>query len=62
MVIDADLGPLILEMNARPGLNIQIANCTGLAHRIARIEEIYDETATPEQRAAIARREFPAGA
>lgn len=61
MVIDADRGPLILEMNARPGLNIQIANCTGLTSRLARIEEIYDETATPKQRAAIARREFPAG-
>ncbi len=60
MVIDAERGPLILEMNARPGLNIQIANCTGLCNRIARIEEIYDEHASPEQRAAIARREFPA--
>ncbi len=60
MVIDAKRGPLILEMNARPGLNIQIANCTGLANRVARIEEIYDAAATPEQRAAIARREFPA--
>lgn len=60
MVIDRDRGPLILEMNARPGLNIQIANCTGLASRIARIEEIYDATATPVERAAAARREFPA--
>ena len=60
MVIDADRGPLILEMNARPGLNIQIANCTGLAGRIARIEEIYDADATPAERAAIARHEFPA--
>jgi alpha-L-glutamate ligase-like protein len=60
MVIDRDLGPMILEMNARPGLNIQIANCTGLTSRIARIEEIFDADATPEQRARIARREFPA--
>jgi len=60
MVIDRDLGPMILEMNARPGLNIQIANCTGLANRIARIEEIFDRNATPEQRARVARREFPA--
>ena len=60
MVIDAERGPLILEMNARPGLNIQIANCTGLANRVARIEEIYSATATPEERAAIARQEFPA--
>jgi alpha-L-glutamate ligase-like protein len=60
MVIDRDRGPLILEMNARPGLNIQIANGSGLAHRISRIEELYDASATPEERAAVARREFPA--
>ncbi len=60
MVIDRDLGPLILEMNARPGLNIQIANCTGLATRIARIDEIYNPDADPAERAYIARREFPA--
>ena len=60
MVIDHDLGPLILEMNARPGLNIQIANGTGLANRVARIEEIYDADASPAERAVIARREFAA--
>ena len=58
MVIDRDRGPLILEMNARPGLNIQIANGTGLANRIARIDEIHDVFASPEERTAIARREF----
>lgn len=60
MVIDNDLGPLILEMNARPGLNIQIANGTGLANRVARIDEIYDATSTAEERAAVARQQFPA--
>lgn len=60
MVIDNDLGPLILEMNARPGLNIQIANGTGLANRIARIDEIFDASLTAAQRASIARQEFPA--
>jgi len=60
MVIDRELGPLILEMNARPGLNIQIANCTGLATRIARIDEIYDSKATCVVRARVARKEFPA--
>lgn len=60
IVIDRDLGPLILEMNARPGLNIQIANCTGLATRIARIDEIYDPDAKPAERARLARHEFPA--
>ena len=58
MVIDRDRGPLILEMNARPGLNIQIANGTGLAARIARIDELYDASATPEERAEISRHEF----
>ncbi len=60
MVIDADRGPLMLEMNARPGLNIQIANGIGLNKRVRRIDEIYDPAATPEERAAIARREFSA--
>ena len=59
MVIDRDKGPLILEMNARPGLNIQIANCEGLANRIRRVDELRDPTASPDDRAAMARREFP---
>ena len=59
MVIDRDLGPMILEMNARPGLSIQIANGEGLTRRIARIEELNDAGASPEQRAELARREFP---
>ena len=60
MVIDSDRGPLILEMNARPGLNIQIANGTGLAGRIRRIDEIHNLDAKPAERAKAARREFPA--
>lgn len=58
MVIDRDRGPLILEMNARPGLNIQIANGAGLRDRIARIDEVWNASATPAERAAIAREEF----
>ncbi|MCH9694359.1 MAG: alpha-L-glutamate ligase-like protein [Gammaproteobacteria bacterium] len=60
MVIDAERGPLILEMNARPGLNIQIANCAGLTGRMQRIEEIFDAASRPAERAAIARTEFSA--
>ena len=60
IVIDRELGPLILEMNARPGLNIQIANRSGIAHRIARVDAIHDSAADPAERARIARREFPA--
>lgn len=61
MIIDRDKGPLILEMNARPGLNIQIANCAGLATRIARIDQLQAAGMTPEERAALSRREFAAG-
>ena len=58
MVIDRDRGPLVLEMNARPGLNIQIANGAGLAQRIRRIDQIYNASDTPQQRADAARHEF----
>jgi hypothetical protein len=47
-------------MNARPGLSIQIANCTGLSSRINRIDEIFDPKAGPALRARVCRQEFPA--
>ena len=37
-VIDKTLGPLILELNARPGLQIQVINNRGLMPLINRIE------------------------
>jgi len=39
IVIDKDLGPLILELNARPGLAIQIANQTGILRRFDVIDK-----------------------
>jgi alpha-L-glutamate ligase-like protein len=39
-VIDHILGPLILELNARPGLTIQIANRQGLLPRLQRIDAL----------------------
>lgn len=38
LVLDAELGPLVLELNARPGLNIQIANRCGLQTRLETVE------------------------
>jgi alpha-L-glutamate ligase-like protein len=38
IVLDRDKGPLILELNARPGLNIQIANRSGLLPRLEMVE------------------------
>ena len=37
IVMDRNRGPLIMELNARPGLAIQIANNTGLSPRIRRV-------------------------
>jgi len=39
-VIDHLLGPLILELNARPGLNIQLANREGLLPRLREIDAL----------------------
>lgn len=38
IVLDRDKGPMLLELNARPGLNIQIANRCGLRSRLALVE------------------------
>ena len=39
MVLDRDRGPVMLELNARPGLSIQIANGEGLGLRLMKIEK-----------------------
>ncbi|PJD92399.1 MAG: alpha-L-glutamate ligase-like protein [Legionella sp.] len=38
IVLDKEQGPMMLELNARPGLNIQIANREGALHRYRTIE------------------------
>lgn len=43
VVVDARLGPVILELNARPGLSIQLCNRAGLLPRIQTIDRIVDE-------------------
>jgi alpha-L-glutamate ligase-like protein len=45
IVVDARLGPLLLEANARPGLAIQIANGRGLLPRLQAIEARLDQRA-----------------
>ena len=39
IVLDKDIGPMILELNARPGLAIQIANDLGLNKRLSVIKQ-----------------------
>lgn len=58
LVLDRDLGPLILELNARPGLNIQIANRAGLAHRLEAVDAFRHDGRTVDDRVAFARETF----
>ncbi len=39
LVLDKNKGPLVLELNARPGLAIQVANNAGLLPRLTAIEQ-----------------------
>ena len=45
MVLDRDRGPMLLELNARPGLAIQMANGEGLRRRLDLIEAQTEERA-----------------
>jgi len=58
IVLDRDLGPLVLELNARPGLAIQIANRQGLLRRLHICEQRADFNAPAAQRIEFAKREF----
>lgn len=45
LVLDGKKGPLVLELNARPGLSIQIANLASLRTRLERVEDMDIQTA-----------------
>ncbi|PID52699.1 MAG: hypothetical protein CR972_00630 [Candidatus Moraniibacteriota bacterium] len=45
IAIDRDNGPVFLELNARPGLSIQVANMAGLKKRLERVEGLKIKTA-----------------
>lgn len=50
IVLDADKGPMMLELNARPGLAIQIANGCGIETVLKKIEQSYPQGLNPEER------------
>jgi len=50
IVLDKNKGPLLLELNARPGLAIQIANGVGLELRLKLIEKEINVQRTAEER------------
>ena len=56
IVLDRVKGPMLLEMNARPGLSIQIANNTGLAHRLEFIKNNARLLGSVEDRVAFAQK------
>lgn len=49
IVLDREHGPMLLELNARPGLNIQIANRCGLGLRLAQVEPLPDGASVAER-------------
>jgi len=50
VVIDKTLGPMILEINARPGLSIQVANQAGLSFRLEAVDRNLRHTLTLDER------------
>lgn len=56
IVFDGKEGPMVLEVNARPGLSIQNANRDSLRSRLERVENII--TPTPERGVEIAKNLF----
>jgi alpha-L-glutamate ligase-like protein len=60
IVLDRDKGPLILELNARPGLAIQIANQAGLEPRLKAVTDALPGLTGVGERIAFARERFAA--
>lgn len=55
IVLDKTHGPMLLELNARPGLTIQVTNGSGLIGRLEKIEALdRKKTRTAEDRVRIA--------
>jgi alpha-L-glutamate ligase-like protein len=58
IVIDRDKGPMMLEVNARPGIAIQVANRRGLKERLLLVEKNRDRLKTPADKIAFAKNNF----
>jgi alpha-L-glutamate ligase-like protein len=58
VVLDAELGPLILELNARPGLGIQIANGIGLGGFLEAVDREGPKGAAADARVAFSKQRF----
>lgn len=58
IVLDAERGPMVLELNARPGLAIQMANASGLETRLRAIDRLGSSSGDPKSRVEQARQWF----
>lgn len=58
LVLDKDKGPLILELNARPGLSIQIANRSGLLPRLKLVEQHHTGLVNLDDRLEFSKHNF----
>lgn len=56
IVIDETNGPLVLEINARPGLSIQVANQASLRTRLERVEDL--KLSSTQEGVALAQKLF----
>jgi len=55
IVLDRTLGPLMLEINARPGLGIQLANQQGILPLLRSLESMAEIPASVEARVSLAK-------
>jgi alpha-L-glutamate ligase-like protein len=55
IVVDAQYGPVILELNARPGLAVQLANRAGLLPRLDAVERKWQPGLPVSERIALGR-------
>ena len=58
IVLTPDRGPIILELNARPGLGIQIANLAGLVPRLEKIRNEAPKGLLARERAEFSMNHF----
>jgi len=58
IVLGKKKGPMLLELNARPGLAIQIATNNGLSTRLQRVDEVVKEHLNVKERISFSQRNF----
>lgn len=58
LVVTEKQGPILLELNARPGLAIQIANMSGLVPRLKQIGDLQAKNMSLKQRVQLSREYF----